>query len=49
MTFDKPEHKELCLQLINNATFSGQLLDIVYEFRNAVLEAAEPEVNETPK
>jgi hypothetical protein len=39
MTFDKPEHKELCRQMIQSTTFSGQVLDLVYEFKQAVENA----------
>lgn len=39
MTFDKPEHKELCRQMIQNATFSGQILDVVFEFKQAMENA----------
>jgi hypothetical protein len=47
MTFDKPEHRELCKQLIQNASFSGQVLDLVYEFKQAV-EMAECKTTDAP-
>lgn len=40
MEFDKPEHKEICLKLIEAASFPGNILDIATEFKNAVQSAA---------
>lgn len=40
MTFDKQEHKDICLQCINQTSFPGHLLDIAYELKKAV-ESAE--------
>jgi hypothetical protein len=39
MVFNKSEHKELCKQLIQNASFSGQVLDLVFEFKQAMEDA----------
>lgn len=39
MVFNKPEHKELCKQMIQSTTFSGQVIDLVYEFKQAVENA----------
>ena len=36
MTFDKPEHKDLVLKLINSSQFNGSLIDILYELKIAV-------------
>lgn len=47
MVFNKPEHKELCKQLIQNASFSGQVLDLVFEFKQAV-ENAECKTTDAP-
>lgn len=39
MKFDKPEHKELTLKIIDASNFPGQLLDLVYELKQAVQRA----------
>lgn len=36
MTFDKQEHKDAILALLNQATFPGHLLDQAMELREAV-------------
>ena len=36
MTFDKPEHKDLVLKLINSSQFNGSLIDLIYELKIAV-------------
>ena len=48
MTFDKPEHQELARQLIERATFSGQLLELAVEFKRAVA-AAKVVQRDTPR
>ena len=39
MKFDKPEHKELTIKIIETATFTGQILDLIYELKQAVQNA----------
>ena len=39
MIFDKEEHKELTIQMINRTNFLGNILETVLEFKKAVLEA----------
>lgn len=39
MKFDKPEHKELALKIIEVATFPGQLLELANELKQAVVKA----------
>lgn len=45
MTFDKPEHKELCLKMLDATNFPGQIVEIVVELKQAMQKA---EI-ETPK
>jgi len=40
MTFDKTEHKELVLDMINKVSVPGQLIELLYELKKAV-ESAE--------
>jgi len=39
MTFDKEEHKAMALKLLDSMTIGGQLLDVAYDFKQAVLKA----------
>lgn len=39
MQFDKPEHKELCLRLIEASNFPGAILDLAIDFKQAVISA----------
>lgn len=39
MQFDKQSHKELALQAINNVNVPGKLIDEVYEYKQAILNA----------
>jgi hypothetical protein len=39
MKFDKPEHKELTIKIIEAATFPGQLIDLIHELKQAVQNA----------
>jgi len=39
MKFDKPEHKELTIKIIEASTFPGQILDLIYELKQAVQNA----------
>lgn len=41
MTFDKPEHKEIVRQLVEQAQFPGKMLELAIELKQAV-EAAVP-------
>jgi len=38
MTFDKPEHKELVLDMLNKVSVPGQLVEIFYELKQAVVQ-----------
>jgi len=39
MTFDKPEHKELCLKILDATNFPGQIVEIVVELKHAMQNA----------
>jgi len=39
MLFDRPEHKELCFNMIQATNFPGQILELVLEFKQAVKNA----------
>ena len=39
MKFDKPEHKELTIKIIEASNFPGQLIDLVHELKQAVQNA----------
>lgn len=39
MKFDKSEHKELTIKIIEASNFPGQILDLVYELKQAVQNA----------
>lgn len=39
MTFDKPEHKELVLDMLNKVSVPGQLVELFYELKKAALAA----------
>jgi len=39
MQFDKQEHQELALQMIDSVNVPGKLIDLVHEYRQAVLNA----------
>jgi len=45
MKFNKPEHKELCLKMIETTNFPGQMLELATEFKQAVQNA---EIARTP-
>ena len=36
MIFDKKEHKDIVLHLIENSNFSGKILELVLELKQAV-------------
>lgn len=49
MTFDRPEHKQLIAELLDQATFSGKHAELVVEVRRAVHTAHVPtERNQIP-
>jgi len=39
MKFDKPEHKEICLKMLDNTNFPGQIAEIVVELKQAMQNA----------
>lgn len=39
MTFDKPEHKEIVKQLLEQANYPGKLVELAVEVKKAVAEA----------
>lgn len=39
MVFDKPEHKQFILELMQQVQYPGQVLDLAYEIRQAVKNA----------
>lgn len=39
MIFDRQEHKDIVLHLLENSNFSGKIIELVLELRKAVLEA----------
>lgn len=47
MTFDKPEHKEIVLDMLNKVSVPGQLVELFYELKQAAqaAEVAAPVMN----
>ena len=39
MRFDTEEHKKLCIQMIQAGTYPGQMLELVLQFKQAVISA----------
>lgn len=39
MIFDKKEHKNLVIQMIEQTNFPGKILEVILEFKHAVLNA----------
>ena len=39
MQFDKPEHKQLVIEMIKNTNFPGQIAELVVELKQAVERA----------
>jgi len=39
MKFDKPEHKEICLKMLDATNFPGQIVEIVVELKKAMQNA----------
>jgi hypothetical protein len=39
MTFDKPEHKEICLKMLDATTFPGQIVELILELKQAMQKA----------
>lgn len=40
MTFDKPQHKQLILDLLDKAQFPGHAVELVFELRKAISEGS---------
>lgn len=39
MIFDRKEHKDIVLHLLENGSFSGKILELVLELKQAVIKA----------
>lgn len=50
MTFDKPEHKELVLDMLQKVSVPGQLIELFYDLKKSVegADIAEAEAAEKP-
>jgi hypothetical protein len=46
MIIDKPEHQKILLELINQANFPGNILELMVEVKKAIVDA---KIGEQPK
>lgn len=39
MVVDKPQHKQILLELINNMTFKGEFAEVIVELKKSISDA----------